>query len=370
MKKIKYFKRYANINAETKAIKKVLKSQWLTTGNVVKEFEKLFAEKSGYKYAIAVNSATSGLLLSLQTSDLIEGSTVITTPYTFCATAHAIEQSGYHLKFVDIDDNTYSLNNINVYNNLDNNAACVLDVKLAGLDDNEMSIAGIKTIKDCAHCVPFDTNSINDRYSTRVYSFYANKNISCGEGGMICTNDENQVKKIITLMNHGIDRDAFSRFTGSTSKKWQYDIIESGYKFNMPDLIAAIGIEQLKILDKNIIKRRKVVNWYIKYLDLSKVKVQDDVQSYWYHYRHLMLVRVPEDRRDCIIQKLSKAGIETSVHYKPLHMMSYFKDKYGFKDEDFPNAYHNYLQTISLPIYPDLKKSEVKYICEKLNSLL
>jgi dTDP-4-amino-4,6-dideoxygalactose transaminase len=353
-----------------------LKSGWLTTGEKVKEFEEKFVAKAGYKYAVAVNSATSGLLLALQTSGIPKGSTIITSVYTFAATAHVIEQLGFKLKFVDIKSDSYLIDPDELENIITDDVKAILNVDLAGYYTafNWVQIFNkypeMNLIHDSAHSMPGYKGELYDYYSPRVYSFYANKNLSIGEGGMICTNDENQVKQIRILMNHGIDRDVYSRFTNDTSKKWQYDIVESGYKYNLPDLLAAIGLEQLKLVDEIRKKRFDVSCWYSEFLDLNKIIFCYPIYSYYHHDMHLLLVRVPEDKRDYIIQELSKAGIETSVHYKPLHMMSYFKNKYGFKDEDFPNAYHNYLQTISLPIYPDLKKSEVKYICEKLNSLL
>lgn len=396
MMKVKYFKRYANMRAELKAIKKVLKSGWLTTGKKVKEFEEKFAEKAGYKYAIAVNSATSGLLLALQTSGIPKGSTIITTPFTFAATAHAIEQSGYNLKFVDTLYERWDPSFFKevILKDKSSHYIGVLNVDLAGYSnaayfDWVKFYSHIKLIHDSAHCVPGNKNDSYDNLNTRVFSFYANKNMSCGEGGMVCTNDENQMTQIRTLMNHGIDRDSYSRFTGNTSEKWEYDVVVSGYKFNMSDIQASIGLEQLKIVDEIIKKRYQVIKWYQQFIekcvlrfypedkkpDYYNFKISSELMYYknnenYNHDMHLLLIKVPESKRDYIIDELSKAGIETSVHYKPLHMMTYFKNKYGFKDEDFPNAYKNYKQTISLPIYPDLKKSEVKYICKILNNLL
>jgi perosamine synthetase len=369
-KQLSFFKPYYN-NKEIKAISKCIKSGWLTQGKLTQQYEQMIKEISGYKHIIACAHATAGLFLALKTSGLPVGSTILVPTYTFTASASIVTNNGYTLKLCDINKYTYCVD-IDIINReleSDKTITGLINVDMFGYQNNidiSKLIRPIYIINDCAHCVPVSLKHESNQIC--VLSTYANKTISTGEGGIVLTNNDKQASNIRTLLNHGIEKNTFERYKGETSKKIIYDVVGEGWKFNFTDLNASIGIEQLKKLNKIIYKRNKIVEWYLKYLNLEKVELQREIYSKD-HHKHLFVVKVPLDRRNVIIDKLSDNGIQVSWHYRCLHNMSYYKENINY-DVIFHHANINSKSSISLPFYTDLKRSEVKYICKILNSLL
>jgi dTDP-4-amino-4,6-dideoxygalactose transaminase len=359
---------------EEDAVLEVLRSGWLTTGKKVKEFEERFAEFVEAKHAIAVSSATAGLFLSLKAinksdnpAKRIPNDLVQTTPYTFIATTEVIEWCGLRPEFKDVEENTYNINPDHLHYPGVKGEGVVIPVHIAGVkcdmekiykylwngsvQDNNFTI-----IEDCAHYFP---SKFDGRSLSAVYSFYATKSISTGEGGMIVTNDDKFASHIRVILNHGILQSSFDRYT-SAKNKWYYEVQELGYKFNMMDLSAALGIVQLKkayILNE---ARKRIAKKYIENLGKLDFVITpiDRPDNTW----HLFIMRLKLDKlaidRNQFIDELTKANIGVSVHYIPLHMMPYYKNKTPYSVQHFPIAEKLYESSMSLPIYPGMSDEE------------
>lgn len=351
---------------EEDAVLEVLKSGWLTTGKKVKEFEENFATFVGAKHAIAVSSATAGLFLSLKALGVNYLSYVLTTPYTFISTAEVIEWCGTTPTFIDVEEDTYNIDSSKIITNWP--FKVVIPVHIAGVKCDMEKIykrfPESAIVEDCAHYFP---SKFDGRSKTAVYSFYATKSITTGEGGMIVTNDDTLAEQIRVLLNHGIKQSTFDRYT-SAKNKWYYEVHELGYKFNMMDLSAALGVVQLK--KANILNdaRTLVAKKYLeelKKLDFIVTPV-DRPDNTW----HLFMIRVkPENLtidRDQFIEELTKENIGVSVHYIPVHMMPYYKKK---GKQHFPVAEKLFKTTMSLPIFPDMTNEEIEKVINAIKSI-
>ncbi len=358
---------------EEEAVIKVLRSGWLTTGTEAKNFETEFAAYTNSSKALAVNSATAGLHLALEALGVGPGDKVITTPYTFTSTAEVIIYLGADPVFADIDPDTFNIDPVKIEKLLkkDPSIKGIIPVHIAGNPCNMGALLKLREkynlfiIEDAAHSFPVKYNgkllgSIGD---IGVFSFYATKTITTGEGGMIVTNNSKAAKRISVMRLHGIDREIWDRYT-SDKPSWQYSIVDAGYKYNMPDIAAAIGREQLKKASLFLKKRENIAKYYLKNLeDMDVLKLPEYVEN---HGWHLFMPRiVPEkltvNRNDFIKEIISK-GVGISVHFIPLHIMPYYKNKYGYKEDDYPETLKVYNTVFSLPIYPDLTENQLKRI--------
>lgn len=318
---------------EKNAVKSVLDSGWLTQGQKVQEFEEKFAEYVGAKYAIAVNSCTSALFLALQRKmQKTRYYKVILPALTFAATANIVKHSGLQIEFVDV--------------NLEDFCFCGYAEIGVCYGGNE---CGIAPIIDSAHLIK--KNQCKKRNSTFCYSFYATKSITTGEGGMICTNNKEDAEWFKKARLHGMSKDASKRYTDKN--KWSYDVEFVGYKMNMTDIAAAIGIEQLKKLDLMEQKRTEIRQRYNKNLALN------------WQGNHIYPVLV--ENRDKVIEYLASEGIMTSVHFKPVHLMSAYID---YVETNLPNTEYIGQHEISLPIYPGLTMEDVDFISKKVEKFL
>lgn len=374
MKFIPFHKPYITKKIK-KSVNMVLSSGFLTTGKMTQLFEKKVAELIDVKYAFAVNSATSGLLLSLEAAKAIKPDQfVITSPYTFAATANVIEQLGGYVHFVDIEKDTYNIDYRLVLEEAYSSKrkiSAILPVDIAGLrcDIDKIEEFSVPVIEDAAHLFPITHRNLSSNLHADavVFSFYATKPITTGEGGMVVTNSDILAKRIKTLRMHGIDSDIWNRYS-SNKPKWQYDVIAPGYKYNLPDVLSVIGLSQLEELDYMTNRRKEIAKIYIEELeDCEFIELPMNIeQYYWYtdHIWHLFIIKV--DSRDEFIEYMAENKIGTSVHFIPLHIMSYYKKKYDFKPNDFPVAYNNYLKSVSLPIYPSLTNRELNYIIDTI----
>ena len=357
---------------EEQAVVRVLRSGWLTTAREAKAFEDEFAEATGARHALAVSSATAGLHLAIEAAGVRPGDKVITTPYTFTSSAEVIRYLGADPLFVDVRED-----DLNIDPNLVEQAVtgdrvrAVMPVHIGGHPAQMRRImesaneAGVAVIEDAAHAFPgtCEGRSTGTWGTAGVYSFYATKTITTGEGGMIVTNDDALAKRMSVMRLHGIDREVWDRYT-SERPSWQYDVVDAGYKYNLPDLLAAIGRVQLQRADQFASERRSIARGYTESLgslDFLECPPDSD-ESSW----HLYIVRLRLDRltisRDEFIGHLSERGISTSVHYIPLHLMRYYRERYDLKPVDFPVSSRAYERVLSLPIYPGLSPEDVERI--------
>lgn len=359
-----------------------LKSGWLTTGKKTATFEKDFAEFVGASNALAVNSATSGLHLALEAVGVGPGDAVITTPYTFTATAEVIRYLGADPVLVDIDPRTFNISPDLIADAISqhNNIKAILPVHFAGqsCDMNKiLEIAkkyNIKVIEDAAHALPttWQGKIIGSLSDITVYSFYATKTIATGEGGMICTENEGYLSRMKIMRLHGINRDVFDRYT-SDKPSWFYEVVEPGYKYNMTDVAASIGIHQLKKAWEFQQRRAWIAEQYTQAfsgLPLSTpfVAYPEDTHS-WHLYVLQLDLAVISVGRDKFIELMVEQGIGTSVHFIPLHLHPYWRDTYHYKADDFPVALDVYSRAVSLPIYPKMTDSDVERVIQSVQTV-
>jgi len=358
---------------EEEAVIRVLRSGWLTTGAEVKKFESEFASYTGTANALAVNSATSGLHLALESFGIGPGDKIITSSYTFTSTAEVIRYLGADPFFADINPATFNLSPLEVEKQLQKDPSIkgIIPIHIGGHPCDMESFLELKEkykimlLEDAAHSFPVKLNGkfLGCMGDAGVFSFYATKTITTGEGGMIVTNNNEAAKRMSVMRLHGIDREAWDRYT-SEKPAWQYSIVDAGFKYNMPDTAASIGREQLKKAAMFLEKRKKIADFYFKELgDLDFLKLPEQQDN---HAWHLFMPRIIADKltagRDEFIENLINLGIGISVHYIPLHIMPYYKNKYGCKPQDFPETLKAYNAVFSLPIYPDLTEEQLERI--------
>jgi dTDP-4-amino-4,6-dideoxygalactose transaminase len=374
MPRIEFFKH--NINDEDiKRVNSVLRSIFLTTGEVVKEFEEKFSTYIGSKYTVGVTSCTAALHLSLLAGGIGTGDEVITTPMSFCATANSILHAGARPVFVDVEEDTGNLNHELIEKAITERTKAIMPVHLYGQMCNMKEIKRIadrynlKIIEDAAHSIEAIRDGIKPGQLsfTACFSFYATKNITSGEGGAVVTNDGTVADKLKVLRLHGIDKSAIDRYT----KRYQhYDMPLLGWKYNMDNIQAALLIGQLERIDELWQKREYLWNLYEEELREVKgiriLKTLPDTR----HARHLFTILVPPKKRDEILWRLQDAGIGVAVNYRPIHLLSYYRKTFGYKEGDFPVAEDIGARTISLPLYPSLKEEELKAVTSTLKNIM
>jgi dTDP-4-amino-4,6-dideoxygalactose transaminase len=359
-----------------------LRSGWLTTGPKTRRFEEEFAAffSDGVE-AIAVNSATAGLHLALEAVGIGPGDEVITTPYTFTATAEVVRYLGADPVFIDIDPSTFNLDSTKIEAAISPLTKAIIPVHFAGLAcDMEAILAiarnyGLKVIEDAAHALPTTCNSriIGSLDSdVTVYSFYATKTITTGEGGMVVTRDPDLAKRCRVMRLHGISRDAFDRYT-STKPVWHYEVVAPGYKYNMTDVAASLGIHQLKKAWGFQKKRATMAARYDEAFRDLPITLPPKAPAGDTHAWHLYVIRLTDDAsvpRDRFIELMAEKGIGCSVHFIPLHLHPYWRDKYHLKPDDFPNALHAYEQAVSLPLYTRMTEADQQRVIHAIYEIL
>ena len=362
---------------EIEAVSQVLASKWISSGARVREFERAFAEYLGVKHAIAVSSCTAALHLSLVVSGISIGDEVITTPYTFTATAEAIRYVGAKPVFVDIEPDTLNINIDNIEQAITPKTKAIIPVHIAGLPcemDELQSIChkyNLILIDDAAHALPTQYNGqfIGNLGNLSAFSFYANKNLTTAEGGMITTNNDAYAGQLQTMRLHGIDKDAWSR--QSRRSVWRYDITSEGYKYNMTDIQAAMGLCQLMKLNKQHEHRRNIAEIYQNELQkipqISPPFVPENENE---HSWHLYIIQLQETDRDEFVDTLRAENIECSVHYIPLHLFDFYQKQYGYKEGDFPYAEEVFERVVSLPLHPGLSNDDVYTVIEAISNIL
>ena len=357
-----------------------IRSGWLTTAKQVQNFEGILSEYLNANYVIAVNSCTAALHLGLAAMGFRQGDKFIVPTMTFVSTIESGEYLGMKPILVDNEKSGFliDLNNVEDILKTHNNIKAILPVHYGGEPVNMVELFnlaekyGVFILEDAAHALESKSNAgkIGDTNYGAAFSFYANKNITTGgEGGAFSTNDNDLAEKVRKLSLHGITRDGWSRF--KDYGKWEYDIVELGFKYNMTDISASIGLWQFRHLNKWQEKRQTVIKQYCE--GLNDIKGIQLPKIYDGHAKHLFVIKLNLDcwkiSRNSFIDKMNKKGIGLAVHYKPIHQLSYYKKKYDFSENNFPCANELFKKVISLPLYPDLSPNEINYIIKTIKEL-
>lgn len=368
---------------EEEAVLRVMRSGWLTTGPETQAFEQEFADYIGSRHALAVNSATAGLHLCLEAIGLSKDDLVITSSFTFAATAEVIRYLGAHPVFVDIEKNSFNLCPYEVEEALKvygRRVKAIIPVHIGGLLCDMVALREISQkfdiplIEDAAHAFPVKSESGfgGNLGAAGVFSFYATKTITTGEGGMITTNSDKIAERAKTMRLHGISRLSWDRYC-SVKSSWAYEVIEPGFKYNMPDILAAIGRIQLNKAAALKSERKKLAECYLNHLSDTRGLIMPPSDETGDHAWHLFSLRLDESKlnitRDQLIDQLQNAGIGTSVHFIPLHLMPYYKKSYNLKANDLPRTMKAFHQIVSLPLYPGLSKDDQERIINKIKDL-
>ena len=360
-----------------------LKSGWVTTGPKARRFEQDFAaflDEPGIE-AIAVNSATAGLHLALEALGIGPGDEVITTTHTFTATAEVVRYLGADVRLVDIDPATLNIDPTAIEAAITPRTKAIIPVHFAGLAvdmDAVLAIArhhGLKVVEDAAHALP--TTHGGRLVGTlgsdiTVFSFYANKTITTGEGGMAVTRDPALAARMKVMRLHGINRDAFDRFTAKVPS-WYYEIVAPGFKYNLTDIAAAMGIHQLKRAQGFQQKRAQLAALYDELLADLPLILPPRPAAGEVHSWHLYVLRLTDDApigRDALIEALYAAGIGCSVHYIPLHLHPYWRERYDLQAADYPHSQHAYERMLSVPLYTRMTEDDVRRVAAALRQAL
>ncbi len=364
---------------EMEAVQRVLRSGWLTTGQCVKQFEAAFAEYTGAAHAVAVGSCTAGLHLALAAIGLNEFDEVILPTMTFASCGEVILYSGARPVLMDSAPDAFHMDPRLIEAAITPRTKAILPVHYSGYAhglDTVLEIAArycLKVIEDAAHAFPsrFHGQAIGAIGDVTCFSFYATKTITTGEGGMVTTEDSEIASRVRLLSLHGISRDAWKRYTAEGS--WRYDIEALGYKYNLTDLQAAIGLAQLQKCDALLARRQALAERYTRELAsldaFSTPSVPASVQHAW----HLYVLQVNQEAlrigRDEVIKELKALGIGASVHFIPLHMHTLYQQKCGYLPGQFPCAERHFSRAISLPLFPDLSFEEQDRVIQALHDI-
>ncbi len=367
---------------EISEVADALRAGWLTTGPKTKQFEEEFERYIGSNVeALAVSSATAGLHLALEAAGVGPGDEVITTTYTFTATAEVIRYLGAHPVFVDVQEDSLNIDPDVVEAAITGRTKAILPVHFAGLACDMESILGIarrhnlKVIEDAAHALPATSNGrlIGTLASdATVFSFYATKTLATGEGGMIVTRNPKLAARCRVMRLHGIDRDAFDRYR-SNAPAWFYRVVAPGFKYNLTDVAAAIGIHQLRKLNRFLRRREEMAVRYEDGLRDLCLRLPAHAPPGDVHAWHLYVVRLADDApvsRDEFINEMAAAGIGTSVHFIPLHLHPYWRDTYSLRAEEFPNATRAFERVVSLPLYTRMTEAQQDRAIRAARSIL
>ena len=371
---------YSFGNEEINEVVDTLKSGWITTGPKTRKFEDMVRSYVGSKHTVALNSCTAGLHLSLIAAGVGSGDEVITTPFTFAATANVIVHVGAKPVFVDVQKDTFNIDPLLIEKAITKKTKAIIPVHYGGHPcdmDEILKIAKkhhLVVIEDAAHAIGanYKGKNIGTISDYTAFSFYATKNITTAEGGMVCLKDKAAEEKIKIMSLHGMNRDAWKRY--DKGGYWYYEIKYPGFKYNMTDIQASMGIHQIKKLDKFIGKREKVAQFYNKsFKDLPEIKVPI-VKKYVKHARHLYSIMLDVSKvkidRDQFFKALDAENIGTSVHFIPVHLHPYYRDTFNFQRGDYPNAEYIFDRIISLPMNPTMTKKDMEDVVKAVRKII
>ncbi len=366
---------------EINSVVKTLKSGWLTTGKKTQIFEKNFKKFKKAKYALALNSCTAAIHLSLLALNLKKGDEVITTALTFCSTINSIIYTGAKPVLVDVELDTQNIDPNKIEKKINSKTKAILVVHFSGRPCDMRKIVklskkyNLHLIEDCAHSIEstYKKKHVGTFGSFGCFSFYATKNISIGEGGMLITNNKKFYQRARILSLHGMDKAAWNRYGKSGYR--HYDVSEIGYKYNMMDLLSSIGIEQLKKINKNYLAREKIWKKYNKFFKNSSFNTPANfnkkIFKHSYHLYNIFLNKSRDGKsRDDLILDLHKKKIGVGIHYRAIPEHSIYKKIFKWNLNDYPNAKKIGRETISLPLSPSLKENEVKRVIKAIKELV
>jgi dTDP-4-amino-4,6-dideoxygalactose transaminase len=357
-----------------------LRSGWITTGPKTKEFERRFAEYIGARHAIAVNSCTGGLHVALAAADIGPGDEVIVPTMTFCATANVVVHLGATPIIVDVEPDTLNIAPQRFEAAITSRTKAVIPVHLYGhpCDMDRITVIAkshcLLVVEDAAHAVGAEWcgQRVGTLSPATAFSFYATKNITTAEGGMITTNDDEYARRMRIWVLHGISHDAWKRYSAEGS--WYYEVTVPGFKYNLTDLQSALGLHQLARLEAMLQKRSVLADLYCAGLsDLPEVELPAEcsgIRHAWHLYAiRLRLERLKISRAE-FIEQLKSEGIGASVHFIPLHRQPYYRDHFGLQPQDFPVADAAYERLISLPLYTRMTERDVEDVIEAVRRIV
>lgn len=372
--KVEFYKH--NVSEEDKMeCRKVLDSLFLTTGEMVKQFEEQLARYLGVEHAVGVMSCTDALFLALRYCGVGPGDQVITTPLSFIATANAIEYCGAQPVFVDVDGATGNIDVRRIEAAITPRTKVILPVHLYGQMADMKTVRTIadrhalKIIEDCAHCIEGERDGIKPGQLGDVgcFSFYATKNITCGEGGALVAHTADAAAWLSRARLHGMSKNAADRY----AKKYEhYDMEFLGYKMNMTNIAAALLVHQLESIEQLLVKKEAVSQQYdTGFRDNSHI-ARPAVVPGSKHARHLYTIWVNSAKRDEYMHALQEKGIGVAVNFRPIHLMKYYREKYQYAPGSYPAAENIGNATITIPLYPKLTADEVAYVIAAVNEVV
>lgn len=385
-------------NAEIEKVIKSLKSGWITTGPKTKEFEKKIAEYVGVNKAVCLNSATSSMELTLRILGIGPGDEVITSPYTYTASASVIEHVGAKIILVDTEPNSFEMDYDQVADAINENTKAIIPVDIAGKmcdydkiyeiierkkelfkskNEIQTQINRVIVMADAAHSFGADRKGLKSGQAAdfTCFSFHAVKNLTTAEGGAVVwrndlgLDDDWLYKQFMLYSLHGQSKDALTK---SEKGSWEYDIVYPAYKCNMTDITASIGLVQLERYKKMLQRRKEIIGMYDQAFSSMNVQTLKHFGKEYSSSGHLYLLRIlgiNEERRNNIISKMAEVGVSCNVHYKPLPMFTAYKNL-GFDIREFPNAYEQYKNEISLPLHTSLSNGDIEYVISWLKSFI
>jgi dTDP-4-amino-4,6-dideoxygalactose transaminase len=366
--------------AEIDEVVDTLRSGWLTTGLKTKRFEREFANCVEAPYAIAVNSATAAMHLALDVLGIHEGDEVIVPVYTFTATAEVVVYCRARPVFVDVDPVTCNLDPVELEKHITPRTRAIMVVHIAGLPaemDIIMDIAqahGIPVVEDAAHAFPaaYKGRMIGSIGHLTAFSFYVTKTLATGEGGMLTTSNPEYARRAAVMSLHGISHDAWKRYR--TGGSWYYEVVEAGFKYNMTDISASLGLHQLARSSWLLQRRQEIATRYTEAFAMLPEIETPPLPGYVTHAWHLYMLRLHLERlsitREAFIQELTRAQIGSSVHFIPLHLHPFYRDTYHLSPEDFPAALGIYQREISLPMYPGMSDDDVDDVIATVEQII
>lgn len=370
--RIEFF-RHALDERDIESVVATLRSVFLTTGPVCGRFEELFAAHTGLTHCVSLNSCTAALHLALLSLGIGPGDEVITTPMTFIASATSVLHTGATPVLVDVEPETGLIDPAKVEAAITPRTKAILPVHLYGVMADMRALRAIADkhhlaiVEDAAHCIEASRDGVRpgELGDAACYSFYATKNLTCGEGGAVCTNRADVASQVLLLRQHGMSKEAAKRYHGLYQ---HWDMVELGWKYNLSDIQAALMVHQLERLDDLWEQRRTVYELYaqalagIPGLRLPELRGKSAL--------HLFTVQVPADKRDDLLAHLGQNEIGVAVNYRAIHTLTWFRERFGFKPEDFPNALVFGQNTLSLPFHTKLSEEQVEIIARTLKLFL
>ena len=365
---------------EIEAVKRVLESGMLAEGKVSRDFEKMYAEYTGTKFATVTNNGTTALSTALEALNIQPGDEVITSPFTFIASANSIAMVGAIPVFVDVKPDTYNIDPDLIEEAITDKTRAIMPVHIFGMPSDMKHIMdisdshGLLVIEDAcqAHGAEIDGKKVGAFGHVASFSFYATKNLTCGEGGMVLSRHRPFSDLVRILSRHGLTSTAHER---SGSGEWKYEAVRAGCKASLSELHAAVGLGQLSDYKRQQKQRERLAERYVKNLsDLREYLEPPVVRKHCRHGWHLFIIRLHLSAlkidRDRFIRLMARRGIECGVHYQPIFELSFYRNHLGLSPQFFPNATYAGRRVVSLPFYPTLKPGEVDRVCESIRSIV